>query len=141
VDQKETDHSTHRGRKPSDVASKERRTRIAELEKLVTVNQRRLEELKSAESKAQRSARRKQLDQLKYSIGGLAQVAGLLDEDRGLLLGAMLTIAKLRDNEGRWPEEYMKRFKEAGDAVLAKREQQRVLRRQALATHDLGEEL
>ena len=46
--------------------------------------EKRLEELKEAQRRAQKAARRTYINQRKYAVGGLAQIAGLLEADPGL---------------------------------------------------------
>ncbi|MFU7556858.1 conjugal transfer protein TraD, partial [Pseudomonas paraeruginosa] len=69
--------------------------------------------------KAQKAARRTYLNQRKFAVGGLAQIAGLLEADAGFVLGAMLVIADQRERDGTWPSSVFLQYKARGDAVLA----------------------
>lgn len=111
-----------KGRPPEQEKSLKREQEIAALEQLVASKKKRLDELKDAERKAQKAARRAQLNQRKYSVGGLAQIAQLLEEDVGFLLGAFRSIADMREKDGTWPDELFRKFKASGDAELAIRE-------------------
>lgn len=81
----------------------------------------RLEELKEAQRRAQKAARRTYINQRKYAVGGLAQIAGLLEADPGFVLGLMLEAAEQRDRDGTWPSAVFERYKHRGDQVLAER--------------------
>ena len=65
----------------------------------------------NAEKAAARKARTHRL----IELGALFELAGLDQEDRGALLGALLGMAKVEERE-RW-----KQWKTAGDALLAER--------------------
>ncbi len=117
-----SEKETRRGRPPEQEKSLKREQEIAALEQLLASKKKRLDELKEAERKAQKAARRAQLNQRKYSVGGLAQIAGLLDSDVGFLLGAFLSVADRRESDGTWPDELFRKFKARGDAELATRE-------------------
>ena len=66
-----------RGRRPASELTEKREREIAALAAAVAKQQQRLEELKEAQRKAQKSARRTYLNQRKFAVGGLAQIAGL----------------------------------------------------------------
>ena len=61
--------------------------------------------------------RRAELNQLKYEVGGLASLAGLLETDRGALLGGLLIIAERMQGES-----FFQMAKKRGDELLAQRE-------------------
>nr|WP_255338963.1 conjugal transfer protein TraD [Pseudomonas aeruginosa] len=61
------------------------------------------------------------MNQRKYSVGGLAQIAGLLEADPGFVLGLMLEAAEQRDRDGTWPSAVFEKYKRRGDEVLAER--------------------
>ncbi|WP_082332243.1 conjugal transfer protein TraD [Xanthomonas citri] len=113
-----------RGRRPSAEMSATRRQEIARLERIVTSQKERLAKLKEDEAKAQRSARRAQLTRLKIEAGGLVSIAGLLEEDRGFLLGALIGIRETRSHPDWTPERYQA-IKQLGDKELAARETSR----------------
>jgi hypothetical protein len=114
--------TTRKGRPPAQEKSQKREQEIAALEQLVESKKKRLDELRGAERKAQKAARRAQLNQRKYSVGGLAQIAGLLEVDVSFLLGAFLSVADMRESDGTWPDESFRKFKARGAAELATRE-------------------
>lgn len=67
--------------------------------------------LLNADREAERKARTRRL----IELGGLVELAGLGERDKGALLGALLALAKTSDAE-RWAG-----WKAAGDAALAQR--------------------
>lgn len=69
---------------------------------------------RTAENKKLRKARDKQL----YDYGGLVDVAGLIDTDKGAVLGVLLWASKAFKDS---PEK-LDSFKKSGNAVLAQRE-------------------
>ncbi len=68
--------------------------------------------------------RRAELNQLKYEVGGLLLVAGLLETDRGALLGGLLII-----HERLQGESFYQMAKRRGDELLAQREATRQARK------------
>lgn len=113
--------SKPRGRRPATELAEKREREIATLEAAVAKQKNRLEELKNAQRRAQKSARRTQLNQRKFAFGGLAQIAGLLEADPGFVLGALLAIADQRERDGTWPSAAFLQYKTRGDEVLAAR--------------------
>ena len=113
--------SKPRGRRPANELAEKREREIATLEAAVAKQKNRLEELKNAQRRAQKSARRTQLNQRKFAFGGLAQIAGLLEADPGFALGALLVIADQRERDGTWPSAVFVSYKTRGDEVLAAR--------------------
>lgn len=110
-----------RGRRPASELAEQREREIAALAATVARQQKRLEELKEAQRRAQKAARRTYLNQRKYAVGGLAQIAGLLEADPGFVLGLMLEAAEQRDRDGTWPSAVFEKYKHRGDQVLAER--------------------
>ena len=110
-----------RGRRPATELAEKREREIAALEAAVAKQKNRLEELKNAQSRAQRNARRAELNQRKYTAGGLVQIAALLEADAGFLLGALLFISDQRERDGTWPGSVFLKYKARGDQVLAER--------------------
>lgn len=98
-------------------------TRIDEAGKKAEEALARLKQLKArkAQIEAQKKAleskkRRTEENQRKYEVGGLVKLAGLLELDKGTLLGALLMAA---DRLG--SEEWSANVKRRGDALLAER--------------------
>ena len=119
-----------RGRRPASERAEKREREIAALAATVAKQQQRLEELKEAQRKAQKAARRTYLNQRKFAVGGLAQIAGLLEADAGFVLGAMLFVADQRERDGTWPSSVFLEYKTRGDQVLAERAAARKGRKQ-----------
>ena len=55
-----------------------------------------------------------------FMVGGLAEIAGLLELDKGTLLGALVMISQIAHNPA--DRHTLKNWKSAGDALLAERE-------------------
>ena len=99
-------------------------TRIAEADKKAAEALARLKQLKArqAQIEAQQKAleskkRRAEQNQRKFEVGGLVKLAGLLDVDKGTLLGALLMIADRVNSSPDWAAQVKKR----GDTLLAER--------------------
>lgn len=120
-----------RGRLPATELTEKREREIAALEAAVAKQKNRLEELKNAQNRAQRNARRAELNQRKYAAGGLVQIAALLDADAGFMLGALLFISDQREPGGTWPSSVFLKYKTRGDLVLAERAVARRARKRA----------
>lgn len=73
----------------------------------------RIDLLKTRERKKARKLRTRNLIQ----VGGLAEIAGLHEMDKGVLLGALLEVAKIAKNKV-----MVQQWKAAGDHLLKKRE-------------------
>lgn len=71
--------------------------------------------LESIEKARHGHTTRREENQLKFAVGGLAKIAGLLNWDRGQLLGGLLALASIEDAEK------LARMKRVGDAELAAR--------------------
>jgi hypothetical protein len=110
-----------KGRRPANELAEKRERDIAEAAVAAAKWQKRLEELEEAKRKANKSARRAYLNQQKFAVGGLAQIAGLLEADAGFVLGVMLAAAEHRERDGTWPAAMFHQHKARGDAVLAER--------------------
>ena len=123
--------SKPRGRRPATELAEKRAREIATLEAAVAKQKNRLEDLKNEQRRAQKSARRTQLNQRKFAFGGLAQIAGLLEADPGFVLGALLVIADQRERDGTWPSAAFLQYKTRGDEELAARAAARKSRRHA----------
>lgn len=98
-------------------------TRIGEAGKKAEEALARLKQLKArkAQIEAQQKAleskkRRAEENQRKYEVGGLVKLAGLLDADKGALLGALLMASERLSSE-----EWFANAKRRGDALLAER--------------------
>lgn len=120
-----------RGRRPASELAEQRGREIAALAATVAQQQKRLEELRDAQRRAQKAARRTYLNQRKYAVGGLAQIAGLLEADPGFVLGLMLEVAEQLDRDGTWPSSVFEKYKRRGDQVLAERAAARKRRKPA----------
>ena len=98
-------------------------TRIGEAGKKAEEALARLKQLKARKTQIEAQQRaleakkkRAEQNQAKFAAGGLIQLAGLLDTDKGALLGALL-MAKDRMSS----EEWFANAKRRGDALLAER--------------------
>lgn len=128
--QQEEEQKRGRGRRPASELAEQREREIAALAATVARQKKRLEELKEAQRRAQKAARRTYINQRKYAVGGLAQIAGLLEADPGFVLGLMLEAAEQRDRDGTWPSAVFEKYKRRGDEVLAARAAARKGRKQ-----------
>lgn len=79
-------------------------------------------------------AKRAEENQRKYEVGGLVKLAGLLDMDKGTLLGALLALAEnysdevlpsLPPEKRQHTDRTRQLYKAKGDALLAERERSR----------------
>lgn len=111
------------------------------LEKRIADKEEQLRQLKAkkqqmaAQARAKEAkARRAEENQRKYEVGGLVKLAGLLDMDKGMLLGALLTLADgysdaalaaLPPDRRQQAERARELYKAKGDALLAERERSR----------------
>ncbi len=103
-------------------------TKIERLQKQLTEHQEKakaakaaLEQLRREQDRQARIADRKARTRNLIEAGGLVEIAGLLDLDKGMLLGALIETQKSRAND---PQKAAA-WKHAGDAELARRESQR----------------
>ena len=87
--------------------------RIKRLEEQIAKKRAALVREKGRLSEKERKARTRKL----IEIGGLAEIAGLLEFDPGFLLGSFLNIAEVSSDSERW-----KSLKTKGDGLLKERE-------------------
>lgn len=100
---------------------------MPKIDEKITALKAKLQALETEQKTKERAARqverqraRKAENQHKYELGGLLKLAGLFDYDKGALLGALLTLPPFLAESDRFSE-----FKRTGDALLARREQER----------------
>ena len=87
--------------------------RIKKLEEQIAKKRAQLVREKGRLSEKERKARTRKFIQ----IGGLAEIAGLVEFDHGFLLGALLNVAEISSDSERW-----KTLKAKGDSLLKERE-------------------
>lgn len=110
-----------RGRLPADEAAEKREREIAALKQVLAETQQRLAKKEADQRRHKKSMRRAYVNERKYAVGGLAQIAGLLGADPGFVLGALLYVADDRERDGTWPGEVFEKYKSRGDAELSAR--------------------
>lgn len=82
-----------------------------------------LQALRKVQDRQAKAEARKKRNQALFQVGGLVEIAGLLDADKGALLGALFAVAETL-KQG--PESTrFQQWKSAGDARLAERERNR----------------
>ena len=82
-----------------------------------------LQALRKEQDRKEKIAARKARNNALFQVGGLVEIAGLLDADKGALLGALLDAA---DTLQQGPESpHFQQWKPRGDALLAERERNR----------------
>ncbi|AOL20342.1 MULTISPECIES: conjugal transfer protein TraD [Xanthomonas] len=123
--------ASRRGRKTRDEAKAE----AARLEKEINAlrrehetRARKMERLAAQRQKLVKSVQRREIHQRKFEVGGLVQIAGLLSEDRGFLLGVLLLAQEKMSNPD-WTTEQYQALKRHGDSELAAREASRKFHR------------
>ena len=82
-----------------------------------------LDKLRKEQDRKAKSVARKAHNNALFKVGGLVELAGLLDSDKGALLGGLMAVAKtleLGPESSRFQE-----WKQTGDARLAEREKTR----------------
>lgn len=82
-----------------------------------------LVKLRREQERKDKASARKARNRALFQVGELVELAGLLDCDKGALLGGLLTVAKtleLGPESSRFQE-----WKQSGDALLAEREKTR----------------
>jgi len=94
--------------------------KAAKIRQSLAEKERRLKEARRDISRKEREAARKARAHALIQLGGLIELAGLGDVDKGALLGGLLKIAK--DLEGREKSLMFGVFKKNGDAFLAAKE-------------------
>ncbi|MBU2718930.1 conjugal transfer protein TraD [Acidithiobacillus ferridurans] len=79
-----------------------------------------LDKIRRDQDRKEKIAARKARNHALFMVGGLAEIAGLLDTDKGALLGGLLAIAdSLKAGPG---SSRFQQWKSTGDALLAERE-------------------
>lgn len=82
-----------------------------------------LDKLRKEQDRKAKSVARKARNNALFKVGGLVELAGLLDSDKGALLGGLMAVAKTLEHG---PESArFQEWKQSGDALLAKREAER----------------
>lgn len=82
-----------------------------------------LVKLRREQERKDKASARKARNRVLFQVGGLVELAGLLDCDKGALLGGLLAVAKALENG---PESArFQEWKQFGDARLAEREKTR----------------
>jgi hypothetical protein len=87
--------------------------RIKRLEEQIAKKRAALVREKGRLSEKERKTRTRKL----IEMGGLAEIAGLLESDPGFILGALLNLAEVSSDSERW-----KSLKTKGDGLLKERE-------------------
>ncbi|MDX5936768.1 conjugal transfer protein TraD [Acidithiobacillus thiooxidans] len=78
-----------------------------------------LVKLRREQERKDKASARKARNRVLFQVGGLVELAGLLDCDKGALLGGLLTVAKTLEDG---PESArFQEWKQSGDALLAER--------------------
>ena len=79
-----------------------------------------LDKIRKDQDRKNKLAARKARNHALFMVGGLAEIAGLLDTDKGTLLGGLLIIAE--SLKARPDSSPFQQWKHTGDALLAGRE-------------------
>lgn len=79
-----------------------------------------LDKIRLDQDRKEKIAARKARNHALFMVGGLAEIAGLLEFDKGTLLGALVMISQVAQNPA--DQHTLKNWKNAGDALLAERE-------------------
>ena len=79
-----------------------------------------LDKIRLDQDRKEKIAARKARNHALFMVGGLAEIAGLLELDKGTLLGALVMISQVAQNPA--DQHTLKNWKNAGDALLAERE-------------------
>lgn len=79
-----------------------------------------LDKIRRDQERKEKIAARKARNHALFMVGGLAEIAGLLELDKGTLLGALVMISQVAQNPA--DQHTLKNWKNAGDALLAERE-------------------
>lgn len=91
-----------------------------EAEKKARAAREKLQALRKEQDRKARTEARKARNLALFQVGGLVEIAGLLEMDKGALLGALLTIAEPLQQDAESPQ--FQQWKQRGDALLAERE-------------------
>jgi len=78
-----------------------------------------LEKLRREQDRKKRIEDRKARTHALIQAGGLVEIAGLLEMDKGTLLGALMAIKQVAENQD---VRALERWKTSGDGILAARE-------------------
>jgi hypothetical protein len=105
-------------------------SKVERLEKQYSVNLEKaklakaaIEKLRKEQDRKDKIAARKARNHALFQVGELVELAGLLECDKGALLGGLLAVAKTLDHG---PESAsFQEWKQSGDTLLAKREVER----------------
>ena len=82
-----------------------------------------LVKLRREQERKDKVSARKARNRVLFQVGGLVELAGLLESDKGALLGGLLAVAKTLEHG---PESsHFQEWKQSGDALLAEREAER----------------
>lgn len=103
-----------------EAATRKREEAYQKLKQLKALRMKVLAQQRAVDARRQRA----EDNQTKYAVGGLASLAGLLEMDRGALLGAFLIVADRLKGET-----FFANCKQRGDELLAQREAQRLARK------------
>lgn len=79
-----------------------------------------LDKIRRDQDRKEKIVARKARNHALFMVGGLAEIAGLLELDKGTLLGALTMISQVAQNPA--DRHTLKNWKNAGDALLAERE-------------------
>lgn len=79
-----------------------------------------LQELRKKQDREARAEARKNRNKALFQVGGLVEIAGLLDADKGALLGGLIAIAETIQQGPASPR--FEQWKQRGDALLAEQE-------------------
>ena len=79
-----------------------------------------LDKIRRDQDRKEKIVARKARNHALFMVGGLAEIAGLLELDKGTLLGALIMISQVAQNPA--DQHTLKNWKNAGDALLAERE-------------------
>ncbi|OYV50235.1 MAG: hypothetical protein B7X10_01405, partial [Burkholderiales bacterium 21-58-4] len=82
-----------------------------------------LDKLRKEQDRKAKSTARKARNNALFKVGGLVELAGLLDSDKGALLGGLMAVAKTLELGPESPR--FQEWKQTGDARLAEREKTR----------------
>ncbi len=79
-----------------------------------------LDKIRRDQDRKEKIVARKARNHALFMVGGLAEIAGLLELDKGTLLGALVMISQVAQNPA--DQHTLKNWKNTGDALLAERE-------------------
>jgi hypothetical protein len=91
-----------------------------------------LDKIRRDQDRKEKIAARKARNHALFMVGGLAEIAGLLELDKGTLLGAFVMISQIAQNPA--DKHTLKNWKSTGDALLTDRE---TLRKKTKPEHDM----